>query len=401
MREIVVAVSVFAVACAAEAPELVVDGPEGWVSGPVVVDVTTAAPAVVQASLDGGAWQEVSGGSVEWPAAGLALGAHVLRVRARADVWDVWGLRSRRETERVVRFSTDDAAPQITAWLVPAAAGGPAQGEVFAVVVHSDEPVAAGSVEALGQVQPLRVHAGARRALLGVDVEVVPGEHPLVVQVEDGFGHTSVCTGEVAVAAHDFPFGGTIRLSGRQTRARRDTAALDKMRADRNRAYDAEHPRQYWSGALVVPVKGRRTSPFGRMRRYSDGRVSHHLGTDLAAVTGTPVHAPLAGVVAAAGWQHLFGNAVILHHGQGLTTSYGHLSRIDVQEGVLMEAGRVVGAVGSTGQSTGPHLHWGMQVGRVEVDPERWPAHGFGTAAKTTALDLECGPPHADTEPLY
>ncbi len=68
------------------------------------------------------------------------------------------------------------------------------------------------------------------------------------------------------------------------------------------------------------------------------------------------------------GEQAIFGKVVILHHGQGLASSYNHLSRIDVKLGDRVSPGQVIGAVGSTGQSTGPHLHWGVTVGRVAVD---------------------------------
>ena len=213
--------------------------------------------------------------------------------------------------------------------------------------------------------------------LVGIGVATPTEPTKLTVTATDTLGNSTTCEVPVVVTATDFARGGYIRLSSTQVKARKDTEALQAMRAARTAAYAFVDPLQHWNGDTIRPIEGRRTSPFGRYRTYSDGRKKHHLGTDLANITGTPVKSALSGVVRAAGWQHLFGNAVIVHHGQGLTSSYNHLSAINVEEGQRGEAGQLVGKLGSTGQSTGPHLHWGMQVGDVEVDPERWPAHGF------------------------
>ena len=291
-------------------------------------------------------------------------------------------------------YTTDHTPPTLEWVLVPST---PAQGEIAALYVRAGEPLTEPSVSGLDQTRLLRVvHPHTLRALLGFGVKTPAGDHTADLLASDRLGNTVRCRIPVRVRETDFPRGGTIRLSNRQVAARRDTAALDKMRADRNAAYRHVEPTAHWHGPIVRPIVGRRTSAFGRYRTYSDGRKKHHLGTDLANITGTPVRSALGGIVRAAGWQHLFGNAVIVHHGQGLTTSYNHLSRLDVAQGDTVEAGDIVGAVGSTGQSTGPHLHWGMQVGEIEVDPERWPDHGFEYAALAETLSwqsaLDCTP---------
>jgi murein DD-endopeptidase MepM/ murein hydrolase activator NlpD len=141
------------------------------------------------------------------------------------------------------------------------------------------------------------------------------------------------------------------------------------MREERDAAYAWPHAAQLWRGPMLRPVeRGRISSPFGKYRTYSDGKKSHHTGTDIAAPTGTPVLAANAGEVRFAGEQAIFGKVVIVHHGQGLSTSYNHLSRVDVAVGQRLTRGEPVGAVGTTGQSTGPHLHWGVIVGDVPVD---------------------------------
>lgn len=378
-------------------PTIQVDLPHATVRGAVDVSihVTDPAPGVgtVTARVDDEPPVRIEldpTGHAVWtiPARPEQDGPHTVTIEATDRAW------SPNTARQQGTYTTDHTPPTLEWAMVP---GAPAQGETAALFVRAGEPLTEPHVSGLEQTRPLRVvHPHTLRALIGLGVKTPAGEQTIDLLASDQLGNTARCSIPVSVRETDFPRGGTIRLSNRQVAARRDTTALDKMRADRNAAYRHVEPTAYWHGPIVRPIVGRRTSAFGRYRTYSDGRKKHHLGTDLANITGTPVRSALGGIVRAAGWQHLFGNAVIVHHGQGLTTSYNHLSRLDVAEGDTVEAGDIVGAVGSTGQSTGPHLHWGMQVGEIEVDPERWPDHGFEWAALAETLSwqsaLDCTP---------
>lgn len=137
-------------------------------------------------------------------------------------------------------------------------------------------------------------------------------------------------------------------------------------------------PQKYWRGAFVRPNGGRLSTGYG-IRRYYNGVFAknyYHRGLDYAARTGSPVKAAAAGKVVLIGREsqgfRVHGDTVGLDHGQGVSTIYLHLSRIDVQEGQMVQAGQVIGAIGSTGASTGPHLHWGLYVNGQSVDPAPW-----------------------------
>ena len=137
-------------------------------------------------------------------------------------------------------------------------------------------------------------------------------------------------------------------------------------------------PEKYWRGAFLTPNAGRTSTRYG-VRRYYNGEFAkdyYHRGQDYAGAAGSTVITPAAGRVALVGKVsqgfRVHGNVVGIDHGQGVISIFMHLSRIDVKEGDFVQAGQKIGAVGSTGASTGPHLHWGLYVNGQSVDPLPW-----------------------------
>lgn len=122
-------------------------------------------------------------------------------------------------------------------------------------------------------------------------------------------------------------------------------------------------------GALSWPVTGTITSPFGYRPNPFGGGMEFHQGLDIAAPMGTTVTAADSGTIISAGWYGGYGNYILIDHGGGMSTGYGHLSQIFVSAGQQVQKGQAIGAVGSTGASTGPHLHFEVRLNGKPTDP--------------------------------
>ncbi|MDR2726598.1 MAG: M23 family metallopeptidase [Deltaproteobacteria bacterium] len=119
----------------------------------------------------------------------------------------------------------------------------------------------------------------------------------------------------------------------------------------------------------IWPVEGFVTSRFGTRVSPLSGRRDFHKGLDISARTGTPVLAAAKGTVTFVGRDGAYGNTIHLNHGAGITTRYAHLHRFVAKEGQIVRRGTVIGYVGSTGRSTGPHLHYEVLINGVNVNP--------------------------------
>lgn len=148
-----------------------------------------------------------------------------------------------------------------------------------------------------------------------------------------------------------------------------------------NRAFIAElskksEPRVYWEGPFVQLKNSARRAGYGETRSYRyQGRevdTQTHLGLDLASVARAPIEAPNAGRVIFTGFLGIYGNAIIIDHGYGMLSICAHLSSIAVQEGQLVRRAETIGRTGATGLAGGDHLHLGIFLGGVAVDPMEW-----------------------------
>lgn len=121
-----------------------------------------------------------------------------------------------------------------------------------------------------------------------------------------------------------------------------------------------------------LPIDAQTSGVYGSRRLYNGEERSWHKGHDLAAPVGTPVKAPAGGVVRMTRDTFMAGNLLVLDHGLGFYTVYAHLNKFKVKVGQRVEQGDVIAEVGTTGRSTGPHLHWGMYWQNVAIDPILW-----------------------------
>ncbi len=136
-------------------------------------------------------------------------------------------------------------------------------------------------------------------------------------------------------------------------------------------------PDKLWTGKFVWPATGPVTTTFGSRRNYVGGGTEIHDGIDIGLAPNAPIRAPQRGRVVLAELQKVRGNIVILDHGLGLHTAYFHQSKIMVKVGDMVNQGDLIGLAGTTGLSTGTHLHWEMSIGTTRVDPSEWISRVF------------------------
>ncbi|MGJ4729585.1 peptidoglycan DD-metalloendopeptidase family protein [Luteimonas sp. SDU101] len=268
------------------------------------------------------------------------------------------------------------AALLLSAWACPAS-NEPAQG----AGVDSDQRVVFPASVPQGAMVIGKVPPGSRVDYAGRSLRttgygtVVFGvgrdtAGPLTVQVTRPDGSSEQA--RIAVAPRDWPLQ---RVDGVPPRTvDPPPATAERIRREQARVAEArlrDDARADFARPFLQPVEGRISGRFGRARVYNGKPGAPHSGMDIAAASGTPVRAPAAGIVTFAEADlYLTGGTLLIDHGHGISSNFLHLSRIDVRVGDRVEQGQVVAAVGSTGRSTGPHLHWGMSWFDVRIDPQ-------------------------------
>lgn len=135
-------------------------------------------------------------------------------------------------------------------------------------------------------------------------------------------------------------------------------------------------PVKHWDEPFITPTSDCQNSPFG-VKRYHNGVSTgdYHKGVDLRSPSGRPIKATASGKVQIATMYRLHGGTVGLDHGQGVGSIYIHMSKLAVKPGQMVQKGQTIGYVGSTGFASGPHLHWGLYVNGLPVNPNQWIAN--------------------------
>lgn len=198
------------------------------------------------------------------------------------------------------------------------------------------------------------------RFLLGFDRDAAPS-HSLHIRWPTGRSETLT----LPISAQEYRVQNITNVD--QSRVTPPQEVLDRIAKESQEtslARSIQTDKPFFDAGWIWPVSGPVTGVYGSARIYNGTPGAPHWGIDIAAPTGTPILAPSAGLVRLVHQDNYFaGGLVILDHGYGLTSSFLHMSRIDVRPGDLVQRGAVLGAVGSTGRSTGPHLDWRMNLG--------------------------------------
>ncbi len=244
-------------------------------------------------------------------------------------------------------------------------------GEVVLLKISSHRPLARLQASAFGREFPV-FEAGddlSWMGLVGIDLDTKPGRYSVRLHGEERTGKPVEADDMLAVAPKRFP---TRELTVDEKFVSPPAEALARIKEESERVrgiFSTTTDQRYWNGPFRLPVPGPVISEFGKRSVYNGQSRSPHTGTDFRGAMGTPIRAPNAGRIVLAAALYYSGNTVIVDHGLGLYSYFGHLSAFDVHEGETVKTGDIVGKVGATGLVTGPHLHWSVRIAGARVDP--------------------------------
>jgi hypothetical protein len=269
--------------------------------------------------------------------------------------------------------NTHDCGGGITVRLFPVRA---VQGGLLRLEVHGQTAVATvtGEWTAREAVRSVPFWRDARykglfHGFLGIDLAQLPGKHELKLNVQPESSASVSCAVSVSVTAGKFPEE-KLTVAPKFVEPNPEDAKRAEEEGERLRAlFGTATPEKLWTGAFRLPLPGIHTAKnFGRRRVLNGKPGSSHSGVDIPAVEGTPIHASQRGRVVLAENLYFAGNTVVIDHGLGVYTLYGHMKVLGVQVGETVSAGAVIGRVGATGRVTGPHLHWGLTLDDSRVN---------------------------------
>lgn len=244
-------------------------------------------------------------------------------------------------------------------------------GEAILLEARSSRPLKQLRVEAFGHnFSAFAEDKGfSWTGLIGIDLETKPGSYKVMLSGTDESGKSVTAHELLVVKSKKFPTR-ELTVEPKYVTPPPDVLArINKERAIVDGIFNSVTPEKLWDGSFLLPVPGKVISAFGKRSVYNGQPRSPHRGTDFRGATGTPIRAPNAGKVVLASNLYYTGNTIILDHGLGLYSYFGHMSFISVKEGALVQTGDIVGKVGATGMVTGPHLHWTSCLAGIRIDP--------------------------------
>jgi len=242
------------------------------------------------------------------------------------------------------------------------------QGDLLTVTARNlPDGVTPSGESKLGYVRFVRGADGVWSALVPVGYARDPGDYTITVTAGSETATLPVTVSETAFEEQQMTISAEVSAATAESKA-----ANLEFHNTIVPLYDTANDTRYWHGTFLQPVQGRISTPYG-VKRYVNGSKTptRHGGIDIAAARGTPVLCPNDGVVEYAGLLQLSGNTVVIEHGGGLKSYFYHMDSLSVQTGQQVTRGQQIGTVGTTGYSTGPHLHYEVKIGRESISP--WP----------------------------
>ena len=201
--------------------------------------------------------------------------------------------------------------------------------------------------------------------IVAAGLRTAPGSYDITLKI----GEESVSSA-MEVTAEDYD---TQRITVDKKKVHLSAETLKRVGAEKaliTAVWASASAEPFWNGPFRMPVEGTVTGVFGTKRIFNGSPRNPHGGVDIAAPEGTDVAAANRGRIAFVGDFFFNGKFVVIDHGLGVFTMYAHLSKVATSVGTVVEKGSVIGAIGSTGRATGPHLHFSVKLGRIDVSPE-------------------------------
>jgi len=250
------------------------------------------------------------------------------------------------------------------------------QGETIEIDVACNQPCQASAQLADQTIRMFSPAEDRAWAALAAHALAEPGQRTLRIEAATVSGQRAALVAPVSV--QEGSFTSELLTFDANTALLLDPAISDAENIRMDQVFGLYSPQMLWEGPLVWPWEGYITSEFGTRRVYQDVVQSFHTGIDIDGETGDAILACARGVVVLAEPLQVRGNAVVINHGAGVLSGYYHLDEIEVSAGQIVQAGEQIGLMGSTGLSTGSHLHWEVRVGGVAANPRQWADQPMG-----------------------
>lgn len=244
-------------------------------------------------------------------------------------------------------------------------------GEVIVVAIKDDPSVKDAWIRFLGRRYPMGKGetSSVLLAFIGLDLGLKQGSYEMEIFIDKVLGEREYIKKQISILAKEFPLK---KLWVNEKFVTPPPEFKERIRREREIIkviYGITTELWLGKGFFILPSSGEAVPNFGERRIFNNKPRSPHRGIDIKVPYGAPVKASNSGRVVLASDLYFAGKTVIIDHGMSVFTMYCHFSKFRVKRGMLVKKGEIIGEIGATGRVTGPHLHWGVKVSGISVDP--------------------------------